>query len=673
VGDGKAAKGRRRDGGDNGHATLSGDATATYVKEHATKGAKKEKLERHGFVRLVVFARKDSVLGALLCQPSACVTGVVPAGLKPSLSCAPPLKLFEANRSLDKGAVCAYFPAAKLLFVAAHLHGTKKAGAAEAGFEGIRLRQITEIGRAAARLVHRTEDMGTSEVNIGDGGRGLGAALVLMGNWNFRAEADVVSAADKATGGKDQAWVEAMAGQGDASALAKLSHEHDHMHALLASGVASGVEADRADARFLALAAAVVDGNEAEAASTAALVAGRLFEMKAKAAPGNRVSRKQTAEATAAVGVHRLPPQKAFVASVACPPLLCGAFDAVGATVLAASLGATEPFRPTFAFEVCLSAGRPFSEKCISSWTGRIFARDLNLFFAAAGAVDASAATSQSVVGQKNSDEAALVRCRPVLLVVCSGHYPVTALFAPPARLNSSLSLTPPPLRNGLEKASPPPPLSAETQLPLVPPPEPEKLPLSAVMLPPSTPPPPEPEERPIFEGSLLKQRFELSRLYKTPWKLRFLRLYSDRLEYGKWNRKNVRSKHYGTLVLRKRSPLQLNGTFEVILTNGKSAATPRTITLKVKPSRREFRGRDNRGETSSSSGATPWITCVFQDDPADKKQKGAKFLTALLAVQAKLKAADVESFEEVAAEEPGTQEATSAMGGPGSVLGTSI
>jgi hypothetical protein len=423
----------------------------------------------------------------------------------------------------------------------------------------------------------------------------------------------------------------------------------------------------------LALAAAVVDGNEAEAASTAALVAGRLFEMKAKAAPGNRVSRKQTAEATAAVGVHRLPPQKAFVTSVACPPLLCGAFDAVGATVLAASLGATEPFRPTFAFKVCLSAGRPFSEKSISSWTGRIFARDLNLFFAAAGAVDASAATSQSVVGQKSSDEAALVRCRPVLLVVCSGHYPVTALFAPPARLNSSLSLTPPLLRNGLEKASPPPPLSAETQLPLVPPPEPEELPLSAVMLPPSTPPPPEPEERPIFEGSLLKQRFELSRLYKTPWKLRFLRLYSDRLEYGKWNRKNVRSKHYGTLVLRKRSPLQLNGTFEVILTNGKSAATPRTITLKVKPSRREFRGRDNQGETTSSSGATPWITCVFQDDPADKKQKGAKFLTALLAVQAKLKAADNESLEEVAAEEPGTQEATSAMGGPGSVLGTSI
>ena len=73
--------------------------------------------------------------------------------------------------------------------------------------------------------------------------------------------------------------------------------------------------------------------------------------------------------------------------------------------------------------------------------------------------------------------------------------------------------------------------------------------------------PPPQP---PLFEGALPKGRFELSRLYKSRWKERFLRLYPDRLEYGKWNRRNPRSKQFGRLVLRKGSPLLLNASMEV-------------------------------------------------------------------------------------------------------------
>ena len=60
-----------------------------------------------------------------------------------------------------------------------------------------------------------------------------------------------------------------------------------------------------------------------------------------------------------------------------------------------------------------------------------------------------------------------------------------------------------------------------------------------------------------LFEGSLMKRRFEVSRLYKIPWKLRFLRLYPNRLEYGKWNTK-------GRLVLRRGSPIHLNYTLTV-------------------------------------------------------------------------------------------------------------
>lgn len=125
---------------------------AAAVKAPAGKAAPKEKLEWYGFVRLVVFARPDSVLGALLCPPNACVTGVVPAGSKvagsptapanggggggapPGRSPPPP---YAANRSPDKGAVCAYFPAAQLLVAAAHLHGTSKAGVPEAVYDAV--------------------------------------------------------------------------------------------------------------------------------------------------------------------------------------------------------------------------------------------------------------------------------------------------------------------------------------------------------------------------------------------------------------------------------------------------------------------------------------------------------------------------------------------------------
>jgi hypothetical protein len=79
-----------------------------------------------------------------------------------------------------------------------------------------------------------------------------------------------------------------------------------------------------------------------------------------------------------------------------------------------------------------------------------------------------------------------------------------------------------------------------------------------------------------LFEGSLLKQRFEVSRLYKTPWKLRFLRLYPDRLEYGKWNKK-------GVLVLRRGSPVHLNHTLTVSVDNeGYGACRARLGVLRV-------------------------------------------------------------------------------------------
>jgi hypothetical protein len=142
----------------------------------------------------------------------------------------------------------------------------------------------------------------------------------------------------------------------------------------------------------------------------------------------------------------------------------------------------------------------------------------------------------------------------------------------------------------------------------------------------------------PLFEGALPKGRFELSRLYKSKWKERFLRLYPDRLEYGKWNRKNPRSKHFGRLVLRHGSPLLLNASMEVTVENINTAGgkpgseaqptQPRLIRLRLQPGHGSVR-------------APKWVEALFLDDPKDTKLKGTKLLAQLRQLEASFKAED--------------------------------
>mmetsp|Transcript_45533 Transcript_45533/g.102830 ORF Transcript_45533/g.102830 Transcript_45533/m.102830 type:complete len:395 (-) Transcript_45533:23-1207(-) len=109
---------------------------------------------------------------------------------------------------------------------------------------------------------------------------------------------------------------------------------------------------------------------------------------------------------------------------------------------------------------------------------------------------------------------------------------------------------------------------------------------------------------QPLFEGSFHKQRTGLSRNFKGNSKQRFLRLFFDRLEYGKWDKK-------GIFVPRRGSPLSLNRSLSVTV----EGETPRAITLRVR-----------RGGADSG----PWAVSVFLDDPQDKKNKWARFLAAL-------------------------------------------
>ena len=98
--------------------------------------------------------------------------------------------MFAHFSSPDKGAVVAYFPSAKLSVVAAHLHGTSKAGVPEATYDAVRHKQLKTIGRAVKALVCKhSEPPPTGE---------LGCALILAGDLNFRNESQFTTFEDKA-------------------------------------------------------------------------------------------------------------------------------------------------------------------------------------------------------------------------------------------------------------------------------------------------------------------------------------------------------------------------------------------------------------------------------------------------------------------------------------------
>ena len=317
------------------------------------------------------------------------------------------------------------------------------------------------------------------------------------------------------------------------------------------------------------------------------------------------------------------------------PPLFQGVFDAMSVSALTVS-----PIK-----EEALSIKE---EGTKPSESNHILFRDMHYFFA-----DSKVSESMVPTSPKSFDEASLVRSHSESKVGDRYYFPATALFTVPGASNDKLSQNS--SMEGGQKSDAPQSTTPFTELSP-----------SAVEADPDTPPP-------LFEGSLLKQRFEVSRLYKTPWKLRFLRLYPDRLEYGKWNRKNRKSKHYGTLMLRKGSPLYLNSTLEVVVSD-RDATSPRTITLKVQPSDTRLSDKlEDQSEGNSSSESRPWITCIFQDDPMDQKQKGAKFLAALLAVQEKLKSAGQSEDTRIQNRKQALKETESFVYTPGSVLGIAI
>jgi hypothetical protein len=132
----------------------------------------------------------------------------------------------------------------------------------------------------------------------------------------------------------------------------------------------------------------------------------------------------------------------------------------------------------------------------------------------------------------------------------------------------------------------------------------------------------------PLFEGMLPKKRVELSRYYKSAWKGRFLKVYFDRIEYGKWNK-------WGRLVLRRGSPLAVNHSFSVFAEGGSGTDAPTPSSppgprFLVVRAQRADKGRAGTG-TPSAQAAT---THVFLDDPGDKKKKGKACLAVLADLQ---------------------------------------
>ena len=133
----------------------------------------------------------------------------------------------------------------------------------------------------------------------------------------------------------------------------------------------------------------------------------------------------------------------------------------------------------------------------------------------------------------------------------------------------------------------------------------------------------------PLFEGMLPKKRMELSRYYKSGWKGRYLKVYFDKIEYGKWNK-------WGRFKLRRNSPLLVNHHFNVMAEGGSGTDAP-TPSSPPGPRFLVMRAQKASGGSSSdlsTTAASHSATHVFLDDPEDKKKKGKAFLAVMQNLQ---------------------------------------
>lgn len=272
---------------------------AGLIQEAGENGQKK--LEWYGFIRLIIYARSDHTDGKKLIQArniNKVKTCVIPCGDK-----ATSIKKVNNNNttndmsnstekltnsimmdddfsidddydspylksmSPDKGAVCAYFPTAKLMIVAAHLHGTNKP-LPEAVFNVVREQQLRRIGHAVTWLVnqyhhdkdedeknfikekeegkirniekHNHIDNSSSHIketnnNIINDASNIHAALLIIGDLNFRVESEYTSVEDKEKGGLDFKTIEKFASSENKKQLNVLLEKYDILYSLLRS------------------------------------------------------------------------------------------------------------------------------------------------------------------------------------------------------------------------------------------------------------------------------------------------------------------------------------------------------------------------------------------------------------------------------------------------------
>lgn len=397
-------------------------------------------VEWYGFVRLLIWVRRDSLLWSKITMENdtsstiiptpfsaSAVTAVVPCGSKTSsFCCLSPFKdageeihfgPYATDCSPDKGAVMAYFPTAKLLVLGSHLYGTNAYNVSEASFDKHRLRQMRRIEKAAAALVRRVDnDQKYRHISSGDdcairlpisrnyrskdvtstdisGTPALQDLLsqdinvVLAGDLNFRCEASDLPC-DKSKAGKDWQLVEEVVSareEGWQARLAALFHEYDRLHRLMADASSPHIT-----------------------------------------------------------------PQKCRPLKI---PLLKNMIDAVGVAILRGNMscddnncvkGAYSPLlapsslRPTFSKPISHRFGalRPYATKRTPSWTDRILFRgDLfqqncllktNEYRAA---LTCLASVSTSLATNMGHTANAIMLCRAISTIVSSDHDPVVAVL----------------------------------------------------------------------------------------------------------------------------------------------------------------------------------------------------------------------------------------------------
>lgn len=210
------------------HETIKSSLSTQYLVladiamgEPPSPGETEESSRFYGYIRLIIFAKKDTVAHlnrfGKIHQSPLLIPILSPVGKKRPR---PNISIYPRNRSPDKGAVCVAIPALNILICSMHLCGTN-AYLPEAHFDEIRFTELDIIAEDCETALSKYTPTGFD--------RALSYFKpILVGDLNFRVEI-FPNPEDKIRGGKDFKAVNDVLEEGNLDSVQKLFSSYDRL------------------------------------------------------------------------------------------------------------------------------------------------------------------------------------------------------------------------------------------------------------------------------------------------------------------------------------------------------------------------------------------------------------------------------------------------------------